>query len=55
MSPITSYRYIKIENKGALRKIILNNPAKKNSLNTQAYQELTGNHRLEQFTVAQHL
>lgn len=36
------YTYLKIENKGALRKIVLSNPAKRNSLNTLAYQELTG-------------
>lgn len=38
------HTYLNIENKGALRKIVLSNPAKKNSLNTLAYQELTGNH-----------
>lgn len=38
---------MKIENKGALRKIVLSNPAKKNSLNTRAYQELTGNSQPE--------
>lgn len=41
-----SYTYLKIEDKGALRKIVLNNPSKNNSLNTQAYQELTGNGKI---------
>lgn len=39
---IAKYKYFKIENIAGLRKIIINNPKKKNSLNLQAYQELTG-------------
>lgn len=42
ISEMSSKTFLKIENKGALRKIVLSNPAKRNSLNLQAYQELTG-------------
>lgn len=37
-----SYKYIKIENVDNLRKIIISNRRKNNSLNLDAYCELTG-------------
>lgn len=36
------YKYLKIGNLGKLRKITISNPQRKNALNLQAYQELTG-------------
>lgn len=36
------YKYLKILNENALRKIIISNPRKKNSLNLVAYQEIIG-------------
>lgn len=36
------YKYLKIGNLGKLRKITISNPKRKNALNVQAYQELTG-------------
>lgn len=36
------YKYLIIENIEKLRKIIINNPARKNALPLEAYQELTG-------------
>lgn len=41
----TQYKYLKIVHSNGLRKIIINNPRKKNSLNLTAYEELTGIHR----------
>lgn len=36
------YKYLKIENVAGLRKLIISNPAKRNALNIDAYNELTG-------------
>lgn len=33
---------IKIENHGALRKVILSNPKRKNALSVETYEEITG-------------
>lgn len=37
-----TYRYFQVVDKSTLRKVIINNPKKKNALNSDAYQELTG-------------
>lgn len=36
------YKYIKIENVVGLRKLIISNLAKRNALDVEAYNELTG-------------
>lgn len=36
------FKYIKVENAAGLRKLIISNPAKRNALNIEAYNELTG-------------
>lgn len=38
----SAYRYLKIENVAGLRKLIISNVAKRNALNIEAYNELTG-------------
>lgn len=35
-------QFFKVETISKLRKVIINNPRKKNALNAQAYQELSG-------------